>query len=90
VWAARARVEPTPEFNAMIGVYQVSDRIFNRNYHGLDWSMRSNDSILLISQIGGTPEFFKRPVPAGIKATSDEKTTVGGTSVVAASRRSRS
>ena len=50
-------------FNALAGVYQVSDRIFNRNYHGLDWSMRSNDSILLIGQIGWTPEFFKRPVP---------------------------
>ena len=60
VWAARVRVEPTPEFNAMLGIYQVSDRIFNRNYHGVDWSMRSNDSILLISQIGWTPEFFKR------------------------------
>jgi len=29
-WAARARIEPTPEFNGMIGIYQVSDRIFNR------------------------------------------------------------
>ena len=41
VWAARVRIEPTPEFNGMIGIYQVSDRIFNRNYHGLDWSMRN-------------------------------------------------
>ena len=67
VWAARVRVEPTPEFNGMIGVYQVSNRIFDRSYHGLDWSMRSNDSILLISQIGWTPQFFKRPVPAETK-----------------------
>ena len=27
VWAARVRIDPTPEFNAMAGVYQVSDRI---------------------------------------------------------------
>ena len=84
VWAARVRVDPTPEFNAMLGIYQVSDRIFNRNYHGLDWSMRSNDSILLISQIGWTPEFFKRSVPAESVATSDGKTTVSEKSVVAA------
>jgi len=84
VWAARVRVEPTPEFNAMLGVYQVSDRIFNRNYHGLDWSMRSNDSILLITQIGWTPQFFKRPVPAENTAASDGKASVAGKSVVAA------
>jgi porin len=62
----------------MLGVYQVSDRIFNRNYHGFDWSMRSNDSILLIGQFGWTPELFKRPVPA--EARSDGETISGGTS----------
>ena len=75
VWAARVRVEPTPELNGMLGVYQVSDRIFNRNYHGLDWSMRSNDSILLISQIGWTPEFFKRSVPVETVANPAERRT---------------
>ena len=64
VWGARVRIDPTPEYNAMFGVYQVSDRVFTRNYHGLDWSMRSNDGVLLISQFGWTPEFFKRPVEA--------------------------
>lgn len=83
VWAARVRIDPTPEFNAMAGVYQVSDRIFNRNYHGLDWSMRSNDSILLIGQIGWTPEFFKRAVRAENQASSDGKTTAGAKSIAA-------
>jgi Carbohydrate-selective porin, OprB family len=72
VWAARVRIDPTPELNAMVGVYQISDRIFDRSYHGVDWSMRSNDSILLISQIGWTPEFFKRPVPVTIFRRRDE------------------
>jgi porin len=84
VWAARLRVEPTPEFNAMIGAYQVSDRIFNRNYHGLDWSMRSNDSILLITQIGWTPDFVTRPVPTENTVPADGKTSVAGKSLVAA------
>jgi porin len=83
VWAARARIDPTPELNAMVGVYQVSDRIFDRSYHGLDWSMRSNDSILLISQIGWTPEFFKRSVPAESPAPPEEKTTTAASSIVA-------
>ncbi len=80
VWAARLRVDPTPEYNGMLGVYQVSDRVFNRAYHGLDWSMRGNDSILLISQIGWTPEFFKRPVPVDSSAASDGKSVADGKS----------
>ncbi len=73
VWAARLRVEPTPEFNAMVGAYQVSTRVFDREYHGVDWSIRPNDGVLLISQIGWTPEFFKRPVE---KAASDGKSAI--------------
>ncbi len=64
VWAARLRVEPTEETNAMVGVYQVSRRVFDRGYQGVDWSIRDDDGVLLISQVGWTPEFFKRPVPA--------------------------
>jgi porin len=30
VWGARVRVEPTPELNGMLGVYQVSDRSRSR------------------------------------------------------------
>jgi porin len=79
VWGARVRVEPTPQFNGLLGVYQVSDRIFNRNYHGVDWSMRAEDSILLISQIGWTPEFFKRPVTA--ESTSPPEEAVGESAI---------
>jgi porin len=63
VWAARVRVQPTDDTFAMFGIYQVSDRVFDRAYHGLDWSMRNGDGVLLIGQVGWTPEFFKRPVP---------------------------
>jgi porin len=81
VWAARMRVEPTPECNAMIGIYQISDRIFDRSYHGLGWSMRSNDSILLISQIGWTPQFFKRPVSEMGAPAPKEKAAASGHSL---------
>lgn len=74
VWAARLRVEPTSDTYAMFGAYQVSNRVFNRDYHGLDWSIRSGDGVLLISQIGWTPEFFKRPVEK--TAPSDGKTAL--------------
>lgn len=78
VWGARLRVDPSPEFNGMLGVYQVSDRIFVRNYHGLDWSMRGDDGVQFIMQLGWTPEFFKRPVEAN--ATNDGKSIVDGKS----------
>ncbi|MDD5200768.1 MAG: carbohydrate porin [Terrimicrobiaceae bacterium] len=64
VWAARVRVQPTPEVNAMVGAYQVSTRVFDRAYHGVDWSIRPDDGVLLIAQAGWTPEFFKKSVPA--------------------------
>ncbi len=65
VWAARVKVKSTEETYAMAGAYQVSDRIFERAYHGVDWSIRSDDGVLLISQFGWTPELFKRPVDSG-------------------------
>jgi porin len=78
VWGARLRVEPTEEFNAQLGVYQVSDRIFVRNYRGLDWSMRGDDGVQFLMQLGWTPEFFKRPVEPA--ATNDGKMIVDGKS----------
>ncbi|MDX2080556.1 MAG: carbohydrate porin [Terrimicrobiaceae bacterium] len=63
VWGARVRIDPTPEFNALFGAYQVSTRVFDRSYQGLDWSIRPDDGVLLIGQIGWTPEFFKKDVP---------------------------
>lgn len=82
VWAARLRIDPTPEFNAMVGAYQVSDRVFNRSYHGVDWSIRPNDGVLMISQIGWTPEFFKKPVPASDVADAKASAPADGKSVV--------
>ena len=78
VWGARLRVDPSPEFFAMMGIYQVSDRVFVRNYHGLDWSMRANDGVQFLWQFGWTPEFFKRPVGAG--TADDGKTVADGKS----------
>lgn len=65
VWAARLKINPSPEWNAQFGVYQVSDRTFVPYYHGLNMAFEENDGVMLISQLGWTPEFFKRRVPAG-------------------------
>jgi porin len=36
VWAARLKINPSPEWNALFGIYQVSDRTFVPYYHGLN------------------------------------------------------
>lgn len=74
VWAARLRIDPTPEYNAQVGVYQVSNRTFDRNLHGVNMNMQANDGIMLITQLGWTPEFFKVPAPK-TASTPDGKTS---------------
>ena len=61
-WAALLRVDPCPEWNAMAGIYQVSNKTFNRELHGVNFSFEENDGVMILGQIGWTPEFFKRPV----------------------------
>jgi porin len=61
-WAARLRVDPHPEWNAQLGLYQVSNKTFNRELHGVNFSFEENDGVMILGQIGWTPEFFKRPV----------------------------
>lgn len=75
-WAARLRYDPTPEFNLQFGVFQTWDRIFDRSTNGLDWRMRGGDGVMMLAQIGWTPEFHKRTVPEGNGGKSDGKSTL--------------
>jgi porin len=61
-WAARLRVDPCPEWNAQLGIYQVSNKTFNRELHGVNFSFEENDGVMILGQIGWTPEFFKSRV----------------------------
>lgn len=75
-WAARLRVDPSPEWNAQIGLYQVSNKTFNRELHGVNFSFERNDGVMMLGQIGWTPELFKRPVTRGAaNAASAEAAT---------------
>ncbi|MEO8206506.1 MAG: carbohydrate porin, partial [Chthoniobacterales bacterium] len=75
VWAARLKVQPTEDTVAMFGVYQASNRIFKRAYHGMDWSMRPSDGVLLITQMGWHPELFKQAVPNNSIANTSKDAT---------------
>ena len=78
VWAARLKINPSPEWNALFGIYQVSDRTFVPYYHGLNMAFEENDGVMIISQLGWTPEFFKRRVPSAVES--------GGQNSIAPSR----
>ena len=79
VWGARVRIDPTPDWNALAGIYQTTNPDLYK-YHGLNWSMNSNDGVLMIGQVGWTPEFFKKPVAANSKP-SDGKSAVASKSL---------
>ena len=59
-WAGALFYDPTPEFNLKLGVFQVSQDMFDNNMHGVDFSIRGSDGYLLIAQFGWTPQFFQR------------------------------
>ena len=71
---ARLRVDPTPEWFAMAGIYQAT-QIDLYEGHGLNWSMNNSDGVTMVGQVGWTPEFFKKPVAASA-AKSDGKSAV--------------
>lgn len=73
-WAARLRVDPSPEWNAQVGIFQVSDRTFSRSLNGLNMTFQSTDGAMLLGQIGWTPELFKRPV---LRAQAAPETPAG-------------
>jgi porin len=72
-WAARLRIDPTPEWNLQLGVFQTWSGIFDRTHNGVDWRIRGDDGVMLLAQLGWTPEFFKRPVPSAGDGKGDAK-----------------
>ncbi len=72
-WATRLVYYPTKDISLKLGVFQTKSDVFNRRYNGLDWSIDHQDGVFLIGEIGWTPEFFKRPVPAKADGTDGGK-----------------
>ena len=82
VWGAVLRFDPTPEFNSLTGLFQVSDRMFNRQLNGVDFGIRSYDGYSLVQQFGWTPEFDKQPVEAPVADSQDPKSMKGAPKMV--------
>lgn len=73
-WAARLRIDPSPEWNAQLGVFQTWNDIFDRTHNGLNWGIRGEDGVFFIGQLGWSPQFWKQSVPNDAVAGQDGKT----------------
>jgi porin len=81
VWGARLRALVTEETEAMLGAYQVTPQVSNRNMHGLNWNINPGDGVMMIGQYGWAHEFFK---PSASVASVAPANGGGGKSVAAA------
>lgn len=66
--------DPTPEFNAKIGIFQVSEGMFENDDNGLNFGIGDRDGYTIIGQFGWTPQFNKQAVSV---ESSDGKSTSG-------------
>jgi porin len=69
-WGAYAKYTPTSDTYVSAGIYQATERLGLTAYHGLDFSIRSGDGILLLGEVGWTPTIGQSPVPSGKDAKS--------------------
>jgi porin len=60
-WGATLKVKPTPITYVNSGIYQATDRLGHVAYHGLDFSIRQGDGILMFFETGWTPTFGATP-----------------------------
>jgi porin len=71
-WGATLKINPSPVVYAASGIYQATDRNGLVAYHGLDFSIRPGDGILMFAETGWTPTFGAKP--AGTEHDKDGKT----------------
>lgn len=64
-WAAHAKFKPVPEAYIEAGIFQASPRIGDPVYHGVDFSIRPGDGVLMMTELGWTPEFARREAASG-------------------------
>lgn len=73
-WGATVKINPTPIIYAETGVFQATNRLGKIAYHGLDFSMRGNDGLLMFAETGWSPTFGAQP--AGTTHDKDGKKSV--------------
>lgn len=83
-WGATVKINPTPIVYAAAGIYQATNRLGKVAYHGLDFSIRPDDGILMFAETGWSPTFGAKPADAthdkdGKKTSVPAETGLSGT-----------
>jgi porin len=66
VWGARFLYAPTDDFRARIGVYQLTERMFDPDEHGVDFSFSGSDGISVMTQLEWDWDLDGRPGHLGM------------------------
>ncbi len=66
VWGARFLYAPTDDFRARIGVYQLTEHMFDPDEHGVDFSFSSSDGISVMTQLEWDWDLDGRPGHLGV------------------------
>jgi porin len=70
VWGARFQYTPSERFRAKLGVYQLTENMWDPDYHGTDLAIRSSDGVSVMGQLewswktNGKPGHFNLGVNA--------------------------
>jgi len=51
VWGARFQYTPSDSFRAKLGVYQLTENMWDPDYHGTDFAIRSSDGVSVMGQL---------------------------------------
>lgn len=66
VWGARFRFAPSDDFRAQIGVYQLTEKMFDPDSHGTDFAFRASDGVSVMAQLDWDWRWGAKPGHLGL------------------------
>lgn len=61
VWGARYKYAPSDDFRAKIGVYQLTETMWDPDKHGTDFAFRSSDGVSIMAQLEWDWDWAAKP-----------------------------
>ncbi|MDF3130639.1 carbohydrate porin [Kiritimatiellaeota bacterium B1221] len=82
VWGGRFKYQPNTEHKLQVGVYQLTDEMWDRTNNGLDFSIDGDDGVSLFTQYDWTPVIAERSARfyIGMNNAFWDKENLGGDS----------
>jgi len=81
VWGGRVKLEQSTEHTFQVGVYQLTEKMFDPGEHGVDFSISGDDGVSVFAQYDWRPEVVGRPARFYVGANNafyDEMVTLDG------------